>query len=135
MQPSVKSQDTYPSRAATRNGSPVKWFLLFWLIVIVAGGYGAYSYSNHLKDRMVAQLTAQSQQQMAALRSDYEQKLSALSKEVTELQGQVQSFNELLTFTKDNANNKTDNSNKLYTQLNEVRKQLDALQKEMDLLK
>ncbi|MNW58568.1 hypothetical protein D3C74_364440 [compost metagenome] len=51
------------------------------------------------------------------------------------MQSTVDTFNELLTFTKDNASNKTDNSNKLYTQLNEVRKQLAALQKEMDLLK
>jgi phage host-nuclease inhibitor protein Gam len=74
-------------------------------------------------------------QQIQALKSDYEKQLTALSKEVSGLQGKVQSFNELLTFTKDNANNKTDNSNKLYTQLNEVKQQLNTLQKKMDLLK
>lgn len=135
MQPSLKSQDTYPSRAATRNGSSVKWFLLFWLIVIAAGGYGVYSYLNHLQEQMLIQVKTQSQQQLAAVQSDYEQKLAALSKQVSDLQGQVESFNELLTFTKDNASTKTDNSNKLYTQLSEVRRQLDALQKEMELLK
>ncbi|MDT3425084.1 TolA-binding protein [Paenibacillus forsythiae] len=135
MQPSMKSPDAYPSRAATRNGSSVKWFLLFWLVVIAACGFAVYSYTNHLKDQMLKQLSAQSQQQLSLLQSDYEQKLSVLSKEISELQDKVQSFNELLTFTKDNASTKTDNSNKLYTQLSEVRKQLDALQKEMDLLK
>ncbi|AHV96580.1 hypothetical protein [Paenibacillus sabinae] len=135
MQPSMKSPDAYPSRAATRNGSSVKWFLLFWLIVIAAGGYAVYSYTNHLKDQMLLQLAAQNRQQLAAVQADYEKKLSVLSEEVNDLQDKVQSFNELLTFTKDNASTKTDNSNKLYTQLSEVRKQLDALQKEMDLLK
>ncbi|MNW68970.1 hypothetical protein D3C74_478760 [compost metagenome] len=69
------------------------------------------------------------------MKTDYEARIAVLSEEVKELQSTVQSFNELLTFTKDNASSKTDNSNKLYTQLNEVRKQLDALKKEMDLLK
>ncbi|WP_025690635.1 hypothetical protein [Paenibacillus zanthoxyli] len=135
MQPSMESPDAYKRRAATRNGSSVKWFLLFWLAVIAACGFTVYSYMNHLKDQMLRQLSAQNQQQLSLLQSDYEKKLSVLSKEISELQDKVQSFNELLTFTKDNASTKTDNSNKLYTQLSEVRKQLDALQKEMDLLK
>ncbi|MNW04214.1 hypothetical protein D3C71_2002730 [compost metagenome] len=69
------------------------------------------------------------------MKTDYESRIAALSDQVKELQSTVQTFNELLTFTKDNASSKTDNSNKLYTQLSEVRKQLEALQKEMDLLK
>lgn len=100
MQPSMKSPDVYPSRAATRNGSSVKWFLLFWLIVIAAGGYAVYGYTNHLKDQMLKQLAAQSQQQLAAVQTDYEEKLSVLSQEVSDLQDKVQSFNELLTLPK-----------------------------------
>lgn len=69
------------------------------------------------------------------MKTDYESKIAVLSEQVKELQSTVQTFNELLTFTKDNASNKTDNSNKLYTQLSEVKKQLDTLKKEMDLLK
>ncbi|MNV83236.1 hypothetical protein D3C71_1770230 [compost metagenome] len=84
---------------------------------------------------MLAELGNQSRQQLTVLQTDYEARIAALSEEVKELQNTVQTFNELLTFTKDNASNKTDNSNKLYTQLNEVKKQLDALKKEMDLLK
>ncbi|MNP78351.1 hypothetical protein D3C76_1759400 [compost metagenome] len=52
-----------------------------------------------------------------------------------DLQSKVESFNELLEFTKDNSSDKSDNSNKLYSQLSEVKKQLTQLQKQMDLLK
>ncbi|WP_310549737.1 hypothetical protein [Paenibacillus glufosinatiresistens] len=135
MQPSTEPSGVYPRRNTARNGSSVKWFLLFWVLVIAAGSYGTYRYTHQLKSQVLEQLTVQSQQQLAAVQADYDRKLSALTAEIGELQTQVQTFNELLTFTKDNANAKTDNSNKLYTQLAEVRKQLDALKKEMDLLK
>ncbi len=55
--------------------------------------------------------------------------------DLAELKAKVDALNELLTFTKDNADSKTDNSNKLYTQLNEVKKQLNELQKNLDVLK
>lgn len=84
---------------------------------------------------MLQQLQADSHKQMNELKMSYEAKFEALSGEVKELESKVQSFNELLTFTKDNATSKTDNSNKLYTQLNEVKKQLNTLQQKMDLLK
>ncbi|MFC3749215.1 hypothetical protein [Paenibacillus sp. GCM10012306] len=135
MQPLAESTPIQSRRTAARNGSSVKWFLLFWVVMIGIGVYAVYSYTNHLKQQVLSQLSAQSQQQLTVLKTDYESKIAALSDEVKELQSTVQTFNELLTFTKDNASAKTDNSNKLYTQLSEVRKQLDALKKEMDLLK
>ncbi|MFE4710447.1 hypothetical protein ACFRAM_06180 [Paenibacillus sp. NPDC056722] len=135
MQPLAETTPVQSRRTAARNGSSVKWFLLFWVVMIGIGVYAVYSYTNHLKQQVLSQLSAQSQQQLTVLKTDYEARIAALSDEVKELQSTVQTFNELLTFTKDNASAKTDNSNKLYTQLSEVRKQLDALKKEMDLLK
>lgn len=134
MQPLAESP-AHSRRAAARSGSSVKWFLLFWILMIGLGVYAVYSYTNHLKDQVLSELGAQNQQQLSVLKTDYETKIAALTEQVEQLQSTVQSFNELLTFTKDNASNKTDNSNKLYTQLSEVRKQLDALKKEMDVLK
>ncbi|SES89815.1 hypothetical protein [Paenibacillus sp. NFR01] len=134
MQPLAESP-AHSRRAAARSGSSVKWFLLFWILMIGLGVYAVYSYTNHLKDQVLSELGAQNQQQLSVLKTDYETKIAALTEQVDQLQSTVQSFNELLTFTKDNASNKTDNSNKLYTQLSEVRKQLDALKKEMDVLK
>ena len=109
--------------------------MVMWILLITLGVVGTYYYSNHLQQQMINQLQAHTQHQIDTLKNDYEKQLTTISSEVAALQEQVQSFNELLTFTKDNASNKTDNSNKLYTQLSEVKKQLDALQKKMDLLK
>ncbi|QUL56617.1 hypothetical protein KDC22_09095 [Paenibacillus tritici] len=135
MQPLAESTRVHSRRSAERSGSSVKWFLLFWILMIASGVYAVYSYTNHLKDQVLNELGSQSQQQLTVLKTDYESKIAVLSEQVKELQSTVQTFNELLTFTKDNASNKTDNSNKLYTQLSEVKKQLDSLKKEMDLLK
>ncbi|WP_019912257.1 hypothetical protein [Paenibacillus sp. HW567] len=135
MQPLAESTPVHSRRTAARSRSSVKWFLLFWILMIGLGFYAVYSYTNHLKEQVLNELGTQSQQQLTVLKTDYESRIAVLSDQVKELQNTVQTFNELLTFTKDNASNKTDNSNKLYTQLSEVRKQLAALQKEMDLLK
>ncbi|AIQ28553.1 MULTISPECIES: hypothetical protein [Paenibacillus] len=135
MQPLAESTRVHSRRSAERSGPSVKWFLLFWILMIALGVYAVYSYTNHLKDQVLSELGSQSQQQLTVLKTDYESKIAVLTEQVKELQSTVQTFNELLTFTKDNASNKTDNSNKLYTQLSEVKKQLDALKKEMDLLK
>ncbi|MBB6021359.1 peptidoglycan hydrolase CwlO-like protein [Paenibacillus sp. JGP012] len=136
MNLSDPSSDIHHTRSAKgKAGSSVKLFLVMWIILIALGVVGTYYYSNHLQQQMISKLQVHTQQQIDALKTDYEKQLSTISSEVAALQGQVQSFNELLTFTKDNASNKTDNSNKLYTQLSEVKKQLDALQKKMDLLK
>ncbi|MDY8091882.1 hypothetical protein UY456_02655 [Paenibacillus polymyxa] len=135
MQASPERPPAEARRSNSKKGLPVKAFLLFWFILIILGALATYLYSNHLKQQMLNEMQTHTDQQIQALKSDYEKQLTALSKEVSGLQGKVQSFNELLTFTKDNANNKTDNSNKLYTQLNEVKQQLNTLQKKMDLLK
>ncbi|CAH1206629.1 MULTISPECIES: hypothetical protein [Paenibacillus] len=136
MNPVVEPDDIHHTRSAKGKGrASVKLFLALWIIFIIIGVLGTYFYSNHLQKQMIAQLQTHNQQQIAALKADYEKQLTTISKEVSSLQEQVQAFNELLTFTKDNASNKTDNSNKLYTQLSEVKKQLETLQKKMDLLK
>ncbi|PQP82487.1 hypothetical protein C0Q44_13690 [Paenibacillus sp. PCH8] len=136
MKPSAPPSDILHTRSAKgKAGSSIRLFLVMWIVLIALGLVGTYYYSNHLQQQMINQLQAHNQQQIAALKTDYEKQLTTISKEVAELQGQVQSFNELLTFTKDNASDKTDNSNKLYTQLSEVKKQLETLQKKMDLLK
>ncbi|AIQ22863.1 hypothetical protein NYE25_29265 [Paenibacillus sp. FSL E2-8871] len=135
MQPLAETSPVHSRRAAVRSGPSVKWFLLFWIVMIGIGVYAVYSYTNHLKQQVLSELSNQSQQQLTVLKTDYESKIAVLTEEVKELQNTVQSFNELLTFTKDNASAKTDNSNKLYTQLSEVSKQLEALKKEMDLIK
>ncbi|WP_379133036.1 hypothetical protein [Paenibacillus sp. sgz500958] len=136
MQSSTETAPAHSRRSTTaRSGSSVKWFLLFWIVLIAASVYAVYSYTNHLKEQVLTELGRQTEQQLQSLQSDYEGKIAVLSSQVQELQSTVESFNELLTFTKDNASAKTDNSNKLYTQLSEVNKQLEALKKEMDLLK
>ncbi|AWB43985.1 hypothetical protein DCC85_06955 [Paenibacillus sp. CAA11] len=133
--------DTEPVPAASaprneRNRRPsVKAFLVLWVLLICAGIAAAYGYSQHMKKSMLHELDVKWQAQAAAMRADYGAQLSALNEDVALLQSKVDSLNELLTFTKDNASNKTDNSNKLYTQLSEVKKQLAELQKKMDLLK
>ncbi|WP_431522817.1 hypothetical protein [Paenibacillus hunanensis] len=132
-----KSEPT--SRSMTRprpsGGTSARWFLVFLIVIIALGATAAYLYSNHLKQQMITAIKADTERQIATLQSDYETRLTTMSKEMELLQSKVDSFNELLTFTKDNASNKTDNSNKLYTQLNEVQKQLNTLQKKMELLK
>ena len=135
MQPLAETSPVHSRRAAVRSGPSVKWFLLFWIVMIGIGVYAVYSYTNHLKQQVLSELSNQSQQQLTVLKTDYESKIAVLTEEVKELQNTVQSFNELLTFTKDNASAKTDNSNKLYTQLSELSKQLESLKKEMDLIK
>ncbi|GIP55167.1 hypothetical protein [Paenibacillus vini] len=127
---------TEPSRTRRTSRKPsAKLIVLIWILLIGAGGASAYLYSNHLKESMMQQLDANWQAKTEELKADYTAQLSALSTEVNNLQSKVETFNELLEFTKDNTTDKTDNSNKLYTQLSEVKKQLAELQKKMDLLK
>ncbi|MEW4368846.1 hypothetical protein [Paenibacillus kandeliae] len=135
MDSKAESSQRVTSRIQTSKGSSAKWFLLFWILIIAIGAAAAYLYSNHVKQQMITAIKADTERQIAALQTDYETRLNGMSKEMNELQSKVDSFNELLTFTKDNASSKTDNSNKLYTQLNEVQKQLNTLQKKMELLK
>lgn len=126
---------TTPTRNKPKKAKYLWIFLIFWIILVGGGAYATYSYSNYLRESMLEQLDAKLQIETNTMKADYEAQLALFSEEIIKLQDQVQSFNELLTFTKDNASDKTDNSNKLYTQLSEVKKQLAQLQQKMDLLK
>ncbi|WP_195571968.1 hypothetical protein [Paenibacillus sp. 1001270B_150601_E10] len=136
MQPSLEPRPSTEKRTRTKDQkvNPL-WFLLFWVVMIGVGITATYFYSQHMKESMLKQLEVQTAQQIATVQKSYEDQLKQMNGKLDEMQSKIQSFNELLTFTKDNASNKTDNSNKLYTQLNEVKKQLDELKKKMDLLK
>jgi uncharacterized coiled-coil DUF342 family protein len=84
------------------------------------------------------QIALQTEQQLQAVKADYENQMKQLKESVTgdmsKLQTKVDSLNELLAFTKDSANSKTDNSNQLYTQLADVKKKLDDLKKSLEVL-
>lgn len=115
--------------------------LLFaaWLLLIAGGAGGAYLYIDTLKQQVTADIAKQTQTQLDAVQQDYQKQIVDLrtkfDADMTDLQGKVDSLNQLLAFTKDSANSKTDNSNQLYTQLNDVKKKLDELQKNLDVLK
>ncbi|TVX92206.1 hypothetical protein [Paenibacillus agilis] len=136
MQPSFENEREPSRRSRTKaNRVSPAWFLLFWFVMIAVGITATYYYSQHMKQSMIEQVQAQTNAQITNMQRNYEKQLKQMNDKLDQMQSKVQSFNELLEFTKDNASNKTDNSNKLYSQLNEVKKQLAALQKKMDLLK
>lgn len=126
----------------TRRKKGNRTFLVFvcvWIIIICSGIMGAKWYSERMQQTLSADLERQTASQIAAMQKVYEERMLQLETNYTadlaELKAKVDALNELLTFTKDNADSKTDNSNKLYTQLNEVKKQLNELQKSLDVLK
>ncbi|MBO2943557.1 hypothetical protein JJQ72_06130 [Paenibacillus sp. F411] len=131
----TENESPYPSREASRKSPKARYFWLFWLFMIGAGVAAAYYYSNHLQQEMMLGLQQDTQREMAALKAQYDSRFAELSAQMSEIDSKVQSFNELLTFTKDQATGETDNSNKLYTQLNDVRQQLSKLEKKLELLK
>ncbi|MCM3783274.1 hypothetical protein M3231_09835 [Neobacillus mesonae] len=136
MNPSTEQAASHHTRkAANKSKRSVRLFLVLWIIIIVIGVAAAYLYSNHLKEQMVLEVKTYTDQQLTVVKQGYQAQLDEIAGEIAALQEQVQTFNELLTFTKDNAGDTTDNSNQLYTELSEVKKQLDTLQKKMDLLK
>ncbi|QAY67062.1 hypothetical protein [Paenibacillus protaetiae] len=122
-----------------KNNRAFLLFVAIWAFLIGAGISGAVIYSNHMKQQLAQELEQQTASQIAGLQADYEQRIAKMDtdykSQLADLQTKVDALNELLNFTKDNADTKTDNSNKLYTQLSEVKKQLDALQKNLDVLK
>ncbi|MNJ32629.1 hypothetical protein D3C77_272990 [compost metagenome] len=127
---------TLDSPHSRRNRRPsVKMVLFTWILLIALGTTVTFLYSNYMKKSMLEQLNLQMNNQMTIIKDDYAAKLGELSAQIKELESKVQTFNELLTFTKDNTSDKTDNSNKLYSQLNDVKQQLAKLQSQMDLLK
>jgi len=114
-------------------------FLFIWIMLIASGIAGAKLYTDRMKTEMTNEINAQTKAQITLMQQRYDERLkqveASYKDEIAVLQGKVDALNELLAFTKDNANAKTDNSNKLFTQLNDVKKQLDQLQKNLDVLK
>lgn len=135
MSYSTEPVATSETRSRRTKRPSVQMILLIWVLLIGVGVTSAYLYSNHLKNTMLEQMEAKWQTRADQMQADYTTQLNTLSEEVKLLQSKVESFNELLTFTKDITSEKTDNSNKLYSQLSEVKQQLAKLQKQMDLLK
>lgn len=130
------------AKAAKSVKSSKASYLIFfssWILLIATGVLGTMMYTEHLRTQLSTQLAAQTEQQLQAMQEQYQQQLEQLKTSVTadlsNLHTKVDSFNELLAFTKDSANSKTDNSNQLYTQLAEVKKKLDELKQNLDVLK
>lgn len=135
-----RTASQYDKKTRKKKGN--RTFLLFvfvWLMIICSGILGAKWYTDRIQQKLSADLERQTASQISAMQKDYEARMLELetgyTSDLAELKAKVDALNELLTFTKDNADSKTDNSNKLYTQLNEVKKQLSELQKNLDLLK
>jgi len=132
-----RSHAAYPRKK--RDPIALIIFIIIWLLLIGGGVMGAKWYGDHTRQQITANIETQTKTEILAMQQVYDEKLAELDKQyeerMTELSGKVDALNELLTFTKDNADNKTDNSNKLYTQLNEVKKQLNELKKNLDVLK
>lgn len=114
-------------------------FIGIWTFLIGGGVYGAKVYTEGMQREITADIERQTARQIAELQNEYDGRITAMEQsyqnEISVLKDKVDALNELLTFAKDNADDKTDNSNKLYTQLNEVKKQLDELKKSLDVLK
>ncbi|MBN2984923.1 MULTISPECIES: hypothetical protein [Cohnella] len=114
-------------------------FLILWVVLIGGGIAGSVWYTGYLKQQVAQDLERQTAAQIAALQSEYLNRLEQLetsyAAEMDKLSAKVDTLNELLTFTQDNANDRTDNSNQLYTQISELKKQLDQLKKNLDVLK
>ncbi|GGD49491.1 hypothetical protein [Paenibacillus nasutitermitis] len=122
-----------------RSRSTFPLFLAVWMILIASGVVGAIWYTGKMKTQMQTEISRQTAKQISAMQTDYQNRIKQLETsfagEITKVQGKVDALNQLLKFTKDNANDKTDNSNQLYTQINEVKKKLAELQKSLDVLK
>lgn len=114
-------------------------FVLLWLVLIAGGITGAKLYSDHIQNEVSANLEAQTANQILNMQRDYDARITKLEEDykaqLALMESKIQSLNELLEFTKDNADTKTDNSNKLYSQLADVKKQLTELKKSLDVLR
>jgi peptidoglycan hydrolase CwlO-like protein len=135
QQPQSRVQSR-PSRPSRKN---YILFFISWFMLIAIGVMSAMLYADHLKEQIKTELGQQTEAQLLAVKQNYETQLDQLKTDVTadmaEMQKKIDTFNELLAFTKDSANSKTDNSNQLYTQLAEVKQKLDELKKNLDVLK
>ncbi|CAM3741964.1 hypothetical protein COLU111180_06070 [Cohnella lubricantis] len=135
--PVIASTEERRTRPRTRPS--ILPYIALWVVLIGAGIAGAIWYTDHVKQQLSADLSAQTARQIEAVQADYTKQLQEMrasyESEMAELESKVQSLNELLTFNKDNASDKTDSSNKLYTQISELKQQLDQLKKNLDVLK
>lgn len=126
-------------RKPRRSKPSVLLFLMIWILLIAAGVLGTIWYTSKIKEQLTLDVSKQTARQITAMQTDYEARIKQLetifTSEIVKVQGKVDALNELLEFSKDNANNKTDNSNKLFSQLSEVKKKLNELQKSLDVLK
>ncbi|MFD2114386.1 hypothetical protein ACFSTH_13495 [Paenibacillus yanchengensis] len=133
------TNQTPSPRRTKRNKRLLVVFLILWLILIGSGIWLAKWYIDTTKEQMTIAIEQQTKAEVTALADLYQANLVKLDeqyeKRMDELSSKVEALNELLTFTKDNADSKTDNSNKLYSELNEVKKQLNELKKNLDVLK
>lgn len=114
-------------------------FFMLWLLLIAGGFYATHSYMEHFKKTVTGQIEEQTSAQIKTLQTSYDEQIEKLETsyitQLSDLQIKIEQLNELLTFTKDNANSSTDNSNMLYTQLNAMKTQLNELQKSLELMK
>jgi DNA replication protein DnaC len=131
------SYEAKPRKAAKQRSFVI--FVCVWIVLIASGLTGAKLYSDHVQQQIAADVERQTASQIAVMQKQYEDRIAKLETdykaELSQLDSKVEALNELLTFSKDNADVKTDNSNKLYSQLNEVKKKLNELQKNLDVLK
>lgn len=138
LQTQTSSQAGQTSRKKKSNKAFIV-FLFLWVVLIGSGIYGAKWYTERVQQSLAAEIESQTAAQIASMQQAYEARIGVLEEnytaDIAELTDKVNALNELLTFTKDNADTKTDNSNQLYTQLNEVKKKLNELQKSLDVLK
>lgn len=126
-------------KSARRRPAALLVFLALWVVLIACGVAGAKWYSDRIQTRVSDDLEAQTASQISLMQQDYDARLTKLEADYKDrlalMESKIETLNELLTFTKDNADTKTDNSNKLYTQLADVKKQLAELKKSLDVLK
>ncbi len=137
---SATNADVYRTpRSGQRRPATLVFFLALWIILIAGGAFGAKWYSDRIQQRVSSDLEAQTAAQISLMQQDYDARLTKLETgykdQLAQMESKIEALNELLTFTKDNADTKTDNSNKLYTQLADVKKQLAELKKSLDVLK
>jgi len=125
---------TKPRKKAT-------YILLFasWVVLITSGVLGTKWYSDHLRDRIARQISADTSAQLELIHQEYRTEIdnlkNTLTADMSRLQAQVDTLAELLAFAKDSTSSQTDNSNQLYTQLIEVKQKLDELEKSLEVLK
>lgn len=138
----VETAQTSRQRPSARNKRGLVALIVFagiWLLLIGGGVYGAKLHSEQLQQRITADIERQTSAQIADMQQTYNARIEALESgyaaDLAALNDKVEALNELLTFTRDNADDRTDNSNRLYTQLNEVKQQLNELKKSLDVLK